>query len=63
MKEEYNKYNYVNVNQGQAQSHENVGFSFDGMNSMTIDHVLQTPTDRVEDLMNVDSGSYYYKRS
>ena len=28
------------------------------MNSMTIDCVLQTPTDRVEDLMNVDSGNY-----
>ena len=25
---------------------------------MTIDRVLQTPTNRVEDLMNVDSGNY-----
>ena len=32
-------------NQGQAQYHENGGFSSNGMNSMTIDHVLQTPTD------------------
>ena len=45
-------------NQGQAQSHENGGFSSNGMNSMAIDHALQTPTDRVEDLMNVDSGNY-----
>ena len=28
------------------------------MNSMTTDHVLQTPTDRVEDLMNVDLDNY-----
>ena len=30
--------------QRKAQSHKNGGFSSDGMNSMTIDHVLQTPT-------------------
>ena len=45
-------------NQGQAQSHENGGFSSDGMNSMTIDRVLQTRIDQVEDLMNVDLGNY-----
>ena len=45
-------------NQGQAQSHENGGFSSNGMNSMTIDRVLKTPTDRVEDLMNLDSSNY-----
>ena len=44
-------------NQGKAQSHETGGFSSNGMNSMTIDCVLQTPTDRVENLMNVDSGT------
>ena len=45
-------------NLGKYQSHENGGFSSDGMNSITIDRVLQTPTNRVEDLMNVDSGNY-----
>ena len=45
-------------NQGQAQSHEHGGFSSNGMNSMKIDHVLQTSNDRVEDLMNVDLGNY-----
>ena len=33
----------------------NVEVSFEGENSITIDHVLQTPNDRVQNVMNVEN--------
>ena len=35
------------LNQGKEKSHENGGFSSNGMNSMTIDYVLKMPIDRL----------------
>ncbi|XP_057843827.2 uncharacterized protein LOC131053226 [Cryptomeria japonica] len=58
-----NQLNEMERQQIQVRNREAVEVSSEGMNSLTIDRVLQTPNDRVQNVMNVDFQNHMENNS